>query len=132
MSIAAYKRTISDTESPRQIERRILSGVTATLETHQAEFDSAEGNGDKLGILAGGLRDALWRNEQIWMTLRNDLAENGNALPPDLRAGLISIALWVERQTQSVMGATGKVKPLVDINRNIIRGLEGSQLGVME
>lgn len=124
MSVAAYKRTISETESPRQIERRILSRVTGELEAHMAAFDSAAGY-ERLGLLSQGLRTALWENERIWMALRDDLAEPGNTFPADLKAALISLALWVERETQTVMGGGGTVAPLVEVNRNIIRGLSG-------
>ncbi|MDC0739425.1 flagellar biosynthesis regulator FlaF [Cognatishimia sp. SS12] len=132
MSITAYKRTITETESPRQIERRILSNVTADLESRHLAFDQAATSGDKLALLADGLRDSLWHNERIWMALRNDLADSGNALPPDLRAGLISLALWVETHTQKVLAGQQKIKPLLDINRSIIRGLEGNPMHVME
>lgn len=132
MSIAAYKRTISETESPRQIERRVLSSVTAELESKYLAFDQAESSSDKLALLADGLRDTLWYNERIWMTMRNDLAETGNALSPELKAGLISLALWVETHTQSVLKGEKTVKPLLDINRSIVRGLEGNPMRVME
>lgn len=132
MSITAYKRTISETESPRQIERRVLSSVTAELESYSLAFDPAEKSGEKLAILANGLRDTLWRNERVWMTLRNDLSESGNALSPQLRSGLISLALWVESHTQGVMKGEQIVKPLIDVNRSIIRGLEGNPMHVME
>lgn len=132
MSIAAYKRTISDTESPRQIERRVLSSVTAELEAQYLMFDQAESSVEKLGLLSGGLRDTLWYNQRVWMTLRNDLAETGNALSPDLKAGLLSLALWVETHTQGVFKGEKKIKPLLDINRTIIRGLEGNPMSVME
>lgn len=132
MSIAAYKRTISDTESPRQIERRVLSSVTAEMESKYLAFDQAETSGERLSQLAEGLRDTLWYNERIWMTMRNDLAESGNALSPDLKAGLISLALWVENHTQGVLKGEKKVKPLLDVNRSIVRGLEGNPMRVME
>lgn len=132
MSIAAYKRTISDTESPRQIERRVLSSVTAEIESNYLAFDQAETLGERLALLAGGLRDTLWYNERIWMTMRNDLAETGNALSPDLKAGLISLALWVETHTQGVLKGEKNVKPLLDVNRSIVRGLEGNPMRVME
>lgn len=132
MSIAAYKRTISETESPRQIERRVLSNVTAELESKYLAFDQAETSGDRLALLAEGLRDTLWYNERIWMTMRNDLAENANALTPDLKAGLISLALWVESHTNGVLKGEKQIKPLLDINRSIIRGLEGNPMHVME
>lgn len=123
MNIAAYKRTIADTEAPRQIERRVLSQATAALERSQAGFDTAERKIDKLSILSNGLRDSLWRNNQIWLTLKADLVEPDNQLPPELRAGLLSLAIWVERHTAGVMSGDLKVKPLIDINRSIIRGL---------
>lgn len=132
MSIAAYKRTISQTESPRQIERRVLSTVTAEMESKYLAFDQAETSGEKLALLADGLRDTLWYNERIWMTMRNDLVESANGLSPDLKAGLISLAIWVENHTQGVMKGEKTVKPLLDINRSIIRGLEGNPMHVME
>jgi flagellar protein FlaF len=64
MSVAAYKRTISHTEAPRQIERRILAQVTSELEQQFAAFDQAEENLERLQILADGLRHVLWKNQQ--------------------------------------------------------------------
>lgn len=132
MSIAAYKRTISETESPRQIERRVLSRVTSELERFAPEFDAAEQGLDKLSILANGLRDALWQNQRVWQTLQHDLASEGNSLSPDLRAGLLSLAIWVDTHTRGVMKGQNKAGPLIDINRTIIRALDGNALQVME
>ncbi|MFC2970551.1 flagellar biosynthesis regulator FlaF [Acidimangrovimonas pyrenivorans] len=125
MSIAAYKRTIIETEAPRQIERRILAQVTGQLEQHQEKFDASGDLSERLSLLAGDLRACLWDNEQVWLMLRSDLSEPENALPPQLRAGLLSIALWIERQTNLVMRGTGNIGPLVEVNRSIIRGLAG-------
>ncbi len=132
MSIAAYKRTISETESPRQIERRVLSRVTSELERLASDYDSAEQGLDKISILAKGLRDALWQNQRVWQALQHDLASEGNSLPPNLRAGLISLAFWVDTHTRGVMKGQNKVGPLVEINRTIIRALDGNALQVME
>ena len=125
MSIAAYKRTIAETEAPRQIERRILARVTGQLEQHQQRFDATNNLSERLALLAGDLRACLWDNEQVWLMLKCDLAEPENALPPALRAGLLSIALWIERQTTLVMRGTGNLAPLIEVNRHIIRGLAG-------
>jgi len=126
MHIAAYKRTISETEAPRQIERRILAQVTADMERNYLAYDQEQEKSEKLRLLADGLRDTLWRNEQVWMAFRADLAEVGNELNPQLRAGLLSLALWVERHTQGVMSGNQKVKPLIDVNRSIFLGLGGN------
>ncbi len=125
MSIAAYKSNIRHTESPRQIERRILSRLTGALEAHAA-FDTAPSKAIRLNILSSGLRETLAENQKFWNELKHDLAFPGNALPPDLRAGLISIALWVDRQTNAVMGGEPGVAALADINRTIITGLSAT------
>jgi flagellar protein FlaF len=61
----------------------------------------------------------------VWATFKMDLMEKENNLTPDLRAALVSLAIWVEKHTQGVLSGDRKVKPLVDINRNIIDGLGG-------
>ena len=125
MSVAAYKRTISHTEAPRQIERRILAQVTSELEQQFEAFDSTERRIDRLQLLADGLRHTLWKNQMIWATFKMDLLEKDNALNPNLRAGLVSLAVWVENHTQSVMAGGKTVRPLIDVNRSIIDGLGG-------
>ncbi|MGY6704323.1 flagellar biosynthesis regulator FlaF [Roseinatronobacter sp.] len=121
MSIAAYKSTIRQSESPRQIERRILSRLTGALEAHVG-YDTAAPF-ERVQILSNGLRDTLSENQTFWNELKYDLAQPANGLSPELRAGLLSIALWVHRQTSAVMGGQSGVRALADINRNIITGL---------
>jgi flagellar protein FlaF len=125
MSVAAYKRTISHTETPRGIERRVLAQVTAELETSYSAFDSSEGRFEKLEILGSGFRQVLWRNQQIWAAFKMDLLEEGNQLSPELRSSLISIAIWVEKHTQGVLSGEKPARPLIDINRSIVDGLDG-------
>lgn len=125
MSIAAYKSTIRQSESPRQIERRILSRLTGTLEAHVG-YDTAT-RFERVQILSNGLRAALAENQTFWNELKYDLAQPENGLSPDLRAGLLSIALWIDRQTSAVMGGQAGVRALADINRSIITGLSASR-----
>ncbi|ETX16310.1 flaF protein [Roseivivax halodurans JCM 10272] len=128
MSIAAYKQNVRETETPRQIERRVLSGVTAAIERAAGVYDTAERT-ERLPILAAGLRDAISDNQRFWLAIRHDLSEPDNALPKELRAQLISIAHWIDRQSSRVMGGEAGVKALVDINHTIIRGLAGQAPG---
>jgi flagellar protein FlaF len=125
MTIAAYRRTIRDSETPRQIERRILSNITGRLEADARPFDDATSLAERSRILSAGLRATLRENQAMWIAMRDDLAKPGNALPADLRASMISIALWVERQTTKVMGGAPGVKALADVNNNVIAGLSG-------
>ncbi|SDF34619.1 flagellar biosynthesis regulator FlaF [Limimaricola pyoseonensis] len=125
MSIAAYKTTIRESESPRQIERRVLSRVTGQLAERAEAFDRAENLRDRSTLLTDGLRDNLATNQKFWNELKFDLSQPGNGLPAELKASLISLALWVDRQTSAVMGGQPGVRALVDINRSIVAGLAG-------
>ncbi|SFT08824.1 flagellar protein FlaF [Sulfitobacter marinus] len=125
MSLAAYKKTIRESETPRQIERRILSRVTHDLAEKGKAFDASDSPADRLAILSEGLRDSLYENQRFWSTLRHDLAEPENTMPAALKASLISLALWVDRQTSGLMAGQGSVAGLVEINTNIVAGLSG-------
>lgn len=125
MSVTAYKRTISHTEAPRQIERRILAQVTSELEAQFQVFDGAERRLERLQLLADGLRHTLLKNQKVWSTFKMDLTETDNGLTPELKATIISLAIWVENHTQGVLAGGKDVKPLIDINRSIIDGLSG-------
>ena len=126
MSINAYRSTLRQIESPRQIERRLMASVTGRLETHADGFDNAESSYDRLMILSAGLRAALSDNQKLWSAMKFDLADPGNVLPDELRARMISLALWVEKTTASVLGGTVGVRDLIAINNGIITALSAS------
>ncbi|MGR3322012.1 MAG: flagellar biosynthesis regulator FlaF [Pseudooceanicola sp.] len=123
MSVAAYKRTIRESESPRQIEARVFARITGDLRDNRADFDAAQTREARIGVLSGGLGKALRDNQKLWTYLRDDLAQPGNQLPPQLRAQLLSIALWVDRQTAQVMGGAQGLSALIDVNAHILAGL---------
>ena len=125
MSVSAYKRVQRDLESPRSVERRIFSRITADLETWGATYDRAESKADRLSALKGSLQLALADNTRLWSLLRRDLSQPENALPPELRAAIISISYTVDRITADLMSGAGTVAALVGINRPFIDGLAG-------
>ncbi len=73
----------------------------------------------------GGLAraKALADNQRLWTMVIDMLRDPGNALPPKLRASLISVGLCLQREMQ-------KPEPdfdfLVSINDNIAAGLAGT------
>ena len=125
MSIAAYKRTIRESESPRQIERRVFLRITHALAQASATYDKAANREERADILAKDLRHPLAENQKLWSTIKHDLMLPDNGIPPQLKAGLISLALFVERQTATIVGGNGTVGVLVQINESIIAGLSG-------
>ncbi len=111
---AAYKETILDTESPRSIERRVFLQVTRDLES--ADSDTA---------LTESAREALSTNQRLWGSLMFDCMQPENPLPDALKAGIISLALFVDKHTGEIFAGRQKITPLITINRNMIRGLAG-------
>jgi len=125
MGISAYRKTIRESEAPRQLERRILARLTGDLERFEADFDDSETDEDRIAILAAGLREALIENLRFWTIIKHDLASEGNALPVQLRGNLISLAIFVDRQTGAALGGRGTLGAIIDVNRSILAGLAG-------
>lgn len=124
MPISAYKRTITETENPRQIERRVMSRINAKLKDACETFDAGDAAA-RLQMLANGLRDTLAENEKLWSVLKQDLISPSNQMTSELRSSLISMAMFVERHTGAVLSGHGNIKALIDVNSPIIDGLSG-------
>jgi flagellar protein FlaF len=127
MSVAAYRKTMKSVSTPREIERLLLSKYCAALSQDQEAFDRADSKAEKNAILASSLRDVLYDNARLWRLFKADLSSEGNQLPAQLRARLISIAIFVERQTRAVLRGEGRVKVLIDVNQSIIAGLAATE-----
>ncbi|MEM1381404.1 MAG: flagellar biosynthesis regulator FlaF [Pseudomonadota bacterium] len=112
----AYKQTITETEEPREIERKVFLQITGELERASRE---------QTFPLSGPALDALSRNQKLWGELMFDCAYKDNPLPDQLKAGIISLALFVDRHTPHVIAGEKTMDPLLEINRNIIKGLAG-------
>lgn len=114
----AYKQTITETEEPRAIEKKVFLQITGELERAVREEQFP---------LSSTALDALNRNQKLWGELMFDCAYKDNPLPDELKAGIISLALFVDRHTPHVISGEKTMEPLLEINRNIIKGLAGEQ-----
>ena len=52
-----------------------------------------------------------------------DLASEDNGLSDQLKAQLISVAIWVDKHTSAALRGEAKVDPLITVNRTIMEGL---------
>ncbi|MBY6006452.1 flagellar biosynthesis regulator FlaF [Salipiger bermudensis] len=127
MSISAYKSTIRESASPKQIEARVFARITGSMDQHRPNWLAARDKFSRMAVLSHGLRDAVSQNRELWRRLRSDLADDSNALPPALRANLISISLWVDRTCEEVIGGGEGLPALIDVNQNILGGLTGTR-----
>jgi len=68
---------------------------------------------------------ALTFNQTLWTVLQADLSGDANALPDNLRDDLLSLSLFVDRQTILALGdpSPKHLDALIEINRNLARGL---------
>ena len=107
-----YDAATSVEADPRRAEALILSKLAAGMIRA-----SAPGNG--FATLAAAVHD----NRQFWRLASHDLAQDGNRLPAKLRAQLLSLAGFVERETGRVLAAGTTPAALIEINRALARGL---------
>lgn len=117
MSLNAYQRARSIVETPRMLERRLMSEITGEMMNLR---DS--------GVTGAALASTLHRNREAWGTFSAACAAPGNGLPDGLRAGIISLALWVDRFTSDVVAGRDSIDELIDVNRSIIEGLVGENM----
>ncbi len=50
--------------------------------------------------------------------------DEGNRLPKELRAQIVSLSLWVSKYSGEVMRDGAPLDPLIDVNRSIMQGLQ--------
>src|ERR1700760_680788 len=114
MSVQAYQQAAARAESPRDIEYRLFGQVTRAL-IAASERDRSD---------VAGRMSALDWNRRMWSVLATDCAGPANQLPPQLRASIISLSLWVNRHTSSIMRNEAEFGPLIDVNKMMMQGLE--------
>ncbi len=68
---------------------------------------------------------AVHFSSRLWMTLMEDLADNDNVLPEQLRANLISIGIWVLKTLDSIrQGRSDNFTGVIEITGIIRDGLK--------
>lgn len=68
---------------------------------------------------------ALHFTNRLWTTFIEDLGSADNALPKELRANLISIGLWLLRETEEVrQGRSNNFEGLIEVSQIIRDGIQ--------
>ena len=111
----AYNEVIEDSrQTMRARERQAMDRVIAMLRTAQEK-----GAGSRERV------EALFYLRRLWMLFLNDLNDPNNELPEQLRAGIISIGIWMMKEIDRVRGgATNDLTPMIEINALIRDGLK--------
>jgi flagellar protein FlaF len=114
MSYQAYQRTSARTEDPRSTEYRLLGQVTRALMEVQ-EIEPRE---------IRKRAEALDWNRRVWSAFAADCANPDNGLPEALRASIISLSIFISKETSAAMRGGGDIETLIDLNRTVMQGLE--------
>ena len=118
--IDAYKKALNKTASSRNAEYRLLAQVTAALiEAKEADGDMRK-NPAKMKMLAHAVN---WNNE-VWSTFMDDCRSEDNKLPEKLRGGILSLGIWVNKETQAALNGDVGLDALISVNRDIMKGLD--------
>jgi flagellar protein FlaF len=121
----AYRRTIKQTAAPRDVEYRLLVQVTAALSSAK---EQVAGSSVDPKVMKS-VMDALNWNNQVWDAFVEDVGTEGNALPRELRAAIVSLGIWVSRETNAVIAGSGDIDALISVNQAIMRGLNPERAG---
>jgi flagellar biosynthesis activator protein FlaF len=111
----AYNDVIEDSrQTMRARERAAMDRVIGMLRAAQEK-----------GPQSRELIDALFYLRRLWMIFIDDLNEPNNELSSQLRAGIVSIGIWMMKEIDRVRGGqTDDLTPMIEINELIRDGLK--------
>lgn len=111
-AIRAYEQTKRAFADPRVAERAVFERVTAQLR-HAAQLASRTSE----------FHEAVHTNRRLWAAVIADVADPGNSLSAELKEGLISLGLWVQRESTAAATGRSKLSALINVNEAVIGGL---------
>jgi len=112
---AAYAKVSNSVLGPRSVEQKVFQQVTGLLNAANASTN----------ISTAQIAEAVHKNSQLWTILATDAASEENALPPALRAQIISLAIFSQKTGRAVLRKESKLDELIEVNRAIMAGLDG-------
>ena len=110
---SAYARTEPLLGTERDLEYEAFARATRQLRAAVAGGRAA------FPALVQGLHD----NRRLWTVLATDVASQGNALPPALRAQIFYLAEFVRVKSDRVLDGSAEVEALIEINMAVMAGL---------
>jgi flagellar protein FlaF len=112
--VAAYQQQQKRNLSPREVEAMAFTKAALMLEDAK-KF---------VGNIAEYSK-ALRFNHLLWTIIQADLTDPENQLPPEIKANVMSLSIFVDKQTTKALRSTTPtdLDVLININRNLAAGL---------
>ncbi|MBY0562025.1 flagellar biosynthesis regulator FlaF [Hyphomicrobium sp.] len=110
----SYEETLSESGSrQRENERLAIEQSVALLRT-----------AEMAGPQSREAIDAIFFLNRLWSFFLDDLAKPENGLPDEVRAGLISIGIWMLKEADAISkGNSRNFAGLIDVSNVIAEGL---------
>nr|WP_254899098.1 flagellar biosynthesis regulator FlaF [Thalassococcus arenae] len=115
MAQQAYAQATTPVRTHRSVEYDLLARATHRIKAAAQKGPAAFPQ----------LVEALSDNRKLWTALAVDVANQENGLPQDLRARIFYLAEFVQHHTGRVLARKAGVRPLLEINAAVLRGLRG-------
>ena len=110
--IKAYTETKNEIIDPREMERRVFMRITDQLRMAEQEAGRTE-----------LFHQAVLENRRLWAAVASDISDPSNRLS---KSGLLSLAIWVERESSAVHTGNAEITGLIEVNEAVIAGLGAS------
>ena len=112
--LKAYAQTQKSSLSPREVEAMAFTKAALTL-------DEAKGKLDDYDAYAAALKF----NQLLWTIIQADIVDKENKLPPQIKANILSLSIFVDKQTIKALAnvKAEHLEVLININKNLAEGL---------
>ena len=101
-------------DAPREIEAMAFTKAALMLEEAKTTLDDYD-----------AYSSALKFNQLLWTIIQADVVDKENKLPPQIKANILSLSIFVDRQTIKALANTKEdyLEVLININKNLAEGL---------
>ncbi len=112
--VAVYQQQQKRNLTPREVEAMAFTKAALLL-------DDAKKHTGNIEEFAKALRF----NHLLWTIIQADLTEPDNQLPPEIKANVMSLSIFVDKQTTKALRSSvaADLDVLININRNLAAGL---------
>ena len=112
--VAAYQQQQKQSLSPREVEAMAFTKAALLLEEAKEVTKDVE-----------SYSKALRFNHLLWTIMQADITEEENQLPAEIKANVMSLSIFIDKQTTKALrsGEAKDLDILININRNLAAGL---------
>jgi flagellar protein FlaF len=115
--VAAYAQQQKRNLTPREVEAMAFTKAALLLEDAKKSIGNITEYSKSLRF-----------NHLLWTIIQADLTDPENQLPPEIKANVMSLSIFVDKQTTKALRSTSAtdLDVLININRNLAAGLRST------